>query len=94
LVDKDWVKHDVVWEFLQVLVERSKRSLGADVFDVQKVRAYSLKDARHRLKRLIPKEMDAQIKPSGTGTYRIDLPAEQMALLRLEQDDRLVAVGS
>jgi hypothetical protein len=92
LVDADWVKNDTLWEFVLVLVDRARRALGADAFDVEKLRGFSLKDARHRLKRLIPETMDLHIKASGTGTYRLDLPLERIALMRVEQDDRLVSV--
>jgi hypothetical protein len=91
LVDADWFANDVLWEFLIVLVGRARQALGADVFDVQQVRGGSLKDARHRLKRLIPASMDSHIKASGTGTYQIDLPTDRLALLRFEQDERLVS---
>ena len=101
-IDVDWFKRQSSWNLLSSLVESARIGVGTDVVDLDgravespKERAVcSLKDARHRLKDLIPDSLDQRIKPSGRGTYKLDLPRERVCLLQFEQVDFLAEAGT
>lgn len=86
-LDDQWRRQEAPWKFLIALAERLlSGGSGTDGFQID----CSPKDARYRLKRLIPPEMDKHIVAAGEGTYVLDLKAEQVCLLRWRDDERLV----
>jgi hypothetical protein len=92
LVEVDWSKKSALWDLLSSLIEQALRKSGTDKF-AGNSRANSPKDARSRLKALLPADLNAHIEPAGDSTYRIKLPVDAMELLRLEQDDRFVPLS-
>jgi hypothetical protein len=88
-----WDRFPALWSFLLGLVEKLKAGkLGIDVFDLPgtKTKGQGAKDQRGRLKHKIPAELDAAIVPAGNGTFKLELPGEDVCLLNFEQVDRLV----
>jgi hypothetical protein len=86
-VGDQWRRQQAPWQFLVALVERLKSGLsGVDAFQID----CSPKDARYRIKRLIPGDLDVHIVSAGTGTYALDLSPEQVCLLRMEEEERIV----
>jgi hypothetical protein len=92
LLKVDWVSHNGSWDLLAALVERVKSAQGADAVDLKLAIKGSLKDRRHRLKQLLPADLDEEIQPAGRGTYRLALQPEKVCLLRFEDDERLTEV--
>ena len=85
-IEADWFKHEAAWNFLLRLAEHAAQALGVDSFDLAGARG---KDARYRLKRLIPAELLDLIRPAGPGTHRLDVDISQVSILRFEAVDRL-----
>lgn len=86
-LDDQCLRQEAPWRLLIALAERLlSGGSGTDGFQIDR----SAKDARYRLKRLIPREMDEHIVAAGEGTYVLDLKAEQVCLLRWCDDERLV----
>jgi hypothetical protein len=87
LLDTDWQKHEKPWSLLSAMAERQMHGLGADAFDVN----CSPKDARYRLRQLIPAELNKHIAPAGQGTYKLRLAKEDVCVLQCqEQQERFV----
>lgn len=82
-----WLDHQAPWRLLLTLAERlvSGRA-GTDGFQID----CSVKDARSRLKKMIPQELNEHIDAAGKGTYILNLNAEQVCLMRWCEDERLV----
>jgi hypothetical protein len=80
-----WSQKNTCWQFLVALAEVAKLKLGVDAFNVD----CSVKDARSRIKGIIPQELDSLIRPAGRGTYTLNLVPEQICILRVEAEDRL-----
>lgn len=78
LLGADWQKHEKPWNLLLALAERQLLSRGADGFDAN----CSAKDARHRLKQLIPDDLNEKIVPAGRGTYKLELGTEEVCILQ------------
>lgn len=82
-----WHSQNAAWKLLIGLAERLlSGGSGTDGFQID----CSSKDARYRLKRHIPQELDEHIVAAGEGTYILDLKVEQVCLLRWRDDERLV----
>lgn len=88
-IEVDWGKQAAPWRFLYRLAEAVAHSLGADRFDFPERADFSVKDARFRLKALLPRELMEKIVPAGRGTHKLDLPPAAVYLLRFEEYDRL-----
>jgi hypothetical protein len=82
-----WSRQNACWQFLVAVAEAAKSKTGVDAFDLNS----AVKDARGRIKRSIPPELDSLILPGGRGTYVLDLDPEQICILRFEAEDRLAA---
>jgi hypothetical protein len=86
-VGDKWGRQQAPWIFLVALVERLMSGQSAvDAFKID----CSTKDARYRIKRIIPEDLDAHIVSAGTGTYTLNLSPEQVRLLRIEEEERFV----
>lgn len=92
LLEVDWFTQDAPWDLFAALVERVKSAQGADAFDAKGGLSGSLKDRRHRLKKLLPPGLDEAIRSAGQGTYKLSLPAKDVCLLRYEDFERLAEV--
>jgi hypothetical protein len=91
LIQANWFVHRALWGLLVALAQAAKNQLGVDAFDDP---SRSYKDARHRLKPLIPEALNALILPAGRGTYRLDLAANAICLLEFDSQQRLVESGT
>ena len=78
VLDADWQKHEKPWSLLLALAERQLLGRGADGLDAN----CSAKDARHRLKQLIPDDLNRKIAPAGRGTYKLELGTDDVCILQ------------
>lgn len=81
LVVAEWQKHEKPWSLLLAMAERQLLGRGADVFDAN----CSAKDARHRLKQLIPDDLNEKIVPAGRGTYKLELKTGEVYILQCRE---------
>jgi hypothetical protein len=91
LIDQDWTNQTMPWDLLCTLAEHAKTERGVDAMVSQEGdRGGSLKDRRHRLKNLLPADLNERIQPAGRGTYRLALAAHEICVLQYEDNERLV----
>jgi hypothetical protein len=80
-----WGGHSALWQFLLALAEGVKAQPGVDCVKLD----CSVKDARSRIKKLIPPELDTLIQPNGRGTYVLKLPPQEVCVLRWQDEEQL-----
>lgn len=91
-LEVDWFTSNAQWDLLTAMVERVKSAQGADEIDLKLAIHGSMKDRRHRLKSCLPANLNEKIESVGRGTYRLALRAEEVCLLRFDNDEQLVEV--
>jgi hypothetical protein len=92
LIKADWARQAVPWRFLCQLAEHLlKAGRGVDACDFPEKMDFSVKDARYRLKPLIPKDLMDLIIPAGRGTQKLDISPDEVCALRFDEGDRLVS---
>src|SRR6185436_16207325 len=67
-LEVDWFAQQAPWDLLVALAEQAASGRGADAFTLGG--GGTLKDRRYRLRKLLPADLDAAIRPAGRGTYR------------------------
>jgi hypothetical protein len=85
MVGERWGGQPALWQFLLALAEGVKAQPGVDSIKLN----CSLKDARSRIKQLIPPDLDSLILPSGRGTYVLKLQPHEVCVLRWQEEERL-----
>ncbi|NLS97892.1 MAG: hypothetical protein GXX96_37615 [Planctomycetaceae bacterium] len=94
-VTVDWRNKTLRWEFLLGLAEAAMKKQGVDAFLEKTGRGPKpLKDRKARLKQDLPADLYELIQPAGRGTYKLDLPPEEIGLLEYDEESRLVSHGN
>jgi len=75
-----------LWDTLCALVLKAKRGETIDRFDVgPKVTKHALACRITRLKNVLPRELAARISDAGRGTYSLDVPADEIYPLDIDE---------
>ena len=93
-IDQDWDRKPKLWELLWELVARAQLGRTVDRFQLSNNKSErAIRDRRSDLGRLLPPELNALIVSAGQYTYRLNLPADESALLLREDEVQLVEGG-
>jgi hypothetical protein len=89
-LNTDWQRHGAPWTLLVLLAERHRAGVGADTIDAaDSARRFSIKDARSRLKILVPRDLTDCIVPAGRRTYKLQLAPTAVRLLRFTSSEQI-----
>ena len=89
-----WTDHAALWDFLWTIAERALKLQGMDGFGNDEERAAALKDRKHRLGKIVPRDLFEKIRPAGRGTYRLEIRPDDICLLQNRDQDSFVALTS
>ena len=90
-----WTDHAALWDFLWTIAERALKLQGMDGFaSNDEERAAALKDRKHRLGKIVPRDLFEKIRPVGRGTYRLEIPPDDICLIQNRDQDSFVALTS
>jgi len=91
LIEADWSGNPKVLNLIWQLGARAKHREPVSWDDVDRNSQKTIVHQRARLKKMIPEALDAVIQPGANpGSYKLDLPPEQIHLMQLEPDDWLL----
>ena len=95
LVDVDWHRHNVLWDFFWALAEKGKKSCGVDnATFATYVKSDIVTKRKNRLKNLegFPLELWKCIEPCGRGTQRLSLSPAKIHLFSEDDSGPLIEV--
>ncbi|MFL5330263.1 MAG: hypothetical protein ACJ8C4_15285 [Gemmataceae bacterium] len=87
-VGDDWTKSSAQWAFLEYLVEALKFRLGVDGYQGDTPRV-DLANARYRLSKVLPPNLDKLIQTAGVGSYRLHFDPGDAVILTVEQQEHV-----
>lgn len=85
-VDVDWDRHARDWELLLKLVEKAKLGTAVDHHDLytESKATSTMSTRKNRLCTVLPLDLKKYIVSSGSGSYKLDLPAKQFRIFETE----------